>query len=78
MSRIVKAIHPEVVARTAKRCRERGIVIPSYAQMRNPELIPEAIKARLKGVGFLHVDPVNLFRITWKNDVTGLFGDRTP
>ncbi len=70
-----KAIHPEVVARTAKRCRERGIVIPSYAQMRNPELIPEAIKARLKGVGFLDVDPVNLFRITWKNDVkTGLFG----
>jgi len=75
MSRIVKSIHPEVVARTAKRCRERGIVIPSYAQMRNPELIPEAIKARLKGVGFLDVNPVNLFRITWKNDVkTGLFG----
>jgi cysteine synthase len=75
MSRIVKSINPEVVARTAKRCRERGIIIPSYAQMRDPGLIPEAVKARLKGVGLWDVNPVNLFRITWKNDVaTGLFG----
>jgi len=75
MSRIVKSIHPEVVARTARRCKERGIVIPTYAQMRDPQLIPDSIKARLKGVGLWDVNPVNLFRITWKNDVaTGQFG----
>ena len=75
MSRIVKTINPEVVARTARRCRERGIIIPSYAQMRDPGLIPAAVKARLKGVGLWDVNPVNLFRITWKNDpASGQFG----
>ena len=75
MSRIVKSIDEEVLKRTAKRCRELGVVIPTYAQMRDPELIPAATKAKLKGVGLWDVTPVNLFRITWKNDVeTGLFG----
>ncbi|MBI4912696.1 MAG: pyridoxal-phosphate dependent enzyme [Acidobacteria bacterium] len=74
MSRIVKDIHPEVVARTARRCRERGILIPTYAQMRDPARIPEAIRARLAGVGLWDVHPANLFRITWKNDpATGAF-----
>ncbi len=75
MSRIVKAPKPDVIHRTAARCRERGIVIPTFAQMRNPDSIPEHQKAKLKGVGLWDVNPANLFRITWKNDVkTGLFG----
>jgi cysteine synthase len=76
MSRIVKRKYPEVIRRTAARCRERGIVLPTFAQLRNPELIPASIKRRLKGVGLWDVNPVNLFRITWKNDVnTGRYGD---
>jgi cysteine synthase len=75
MSRIVKVLNPEVIQRTAKRCRERGIVIPTFAQMRNPASIPEGQQAKLKGVGLWDVNPANLFRITWKNDVaTGRFG----
>ena len=74
MSRIVKTYNEEVVKRTAKRCKERGIIIPTFAQMRHPETAPESIKARLKNVGLWDVDPANLFRITWKNDPkTGLF-----
>ena len=75
MSKIIKRLQPEVIQRTAARCRERDIVLPTFAQLRNPELIPPAIKRKLKGVGLWDVDPVNLFRITWKNDVkTGLYG----
>ena len=75
MSRIVKSIDTGVRTRTAKRCRERGIVIPTYAQMRDPQLLPEGAKKRLEGVGLWDVNPANLFRITWKNDPgTGLFG----
>ena len=74
MSRIVKSINESVLKRTAKRCKERGIVIPTFKQMRHPETAPESVKARLKGIGVWDVDPANLFRITWKNDVkTGLF-----
>ncbi|MCK5568619.1 MAG: pyridoxal-5-phosphate-dependent protein subunit beta, partial [Spirochaetes bacterium] len=50
------------------RCRERNIILPTIAQMKDPELIPDKIKARLKGVGLWDVDPLNLFRITWKNE----------
>ena len=75
MSKIIKRLHPEVIRKTAARCRKRGIVLPTFAQLRNPELIPPAIKRKLKGVGLWDVNPVNLFRITWKNDVkTGLYG----
>jgi cysteine synthase len=75
MSRIVQSVNEEVIRRTARRCRERGIVIPTYAQMRDPKLVPPAVAGRLRGVGIDDVNPANLFRITWKNDPrTGLFG----
>ncbi|MGZ5022065.1 MAG: pyridoxal-phosphate dependent enzyme [Chthoniobacterales bacterium] len=75
MSKIIKRRQPEVIKKTAARCRQRGIVLPTFEQLRNPELIPPAIKRKLKGVGLWDVNPVNLFRITWKNDVkTGFYG----
>ena len=40
MSRIVKTFNGEVVKRTARRCKERGIIIPTFAQMRHPETVP--------------------------------------
>ena len=75
MSKIIKRLNPEVIKRTAVRCRERGILLPTFAQMRDPSLIPPTIKRKLKGVGLWDVNPVNLFRISWKNDVnSGLYG----
>ena len=75
MSRIVKAVNEEVLKRTARRCRDRGIVIPTYAQMRDPSQVPASVVARLPSVDANAVDPANLFRITWKNDPrSGLFG----
>ena len=75
MSSIVRRLQPEVVQRTAARCRERGIVLPTFAQLRAPSLIPTSLTRKLQGVGLWDVNPANLFRITWKNDVkTGLYG----
>jgi len=69
-------IDEAVLARAAQRCRERGIVIPTIAQMKDPTLIPASQRQRLEGVGLWDLDPANLFRITWKNDpVTGGFND---
>jgi len=74
-SRIVKSINQDVVNRTAARCRKRGVRIPTFRQMAHPEEIPSTITERLGGIGLWDVNPLNLFRITWKNDVsTGLFG----
>ena len=75
MSKIIKQLRPDVIRKTAQRCRERGIVIPTFKQLRDPSLIPASIRSKLKGVGLWDVNPLNLFRITWKNDLhTGLYG----
>ena len=75
MSKIIKNINYEVVRKTAERCKMHGITIPTFAQMRNPENVPQSIKAKLPSVGLWDVNPINLYRITWKNDVkTGLYG----
>jgi cysteine synthase len=68
----------KVLDNTIQRCKERKIIIPTYEQMRNPDLIPDGIKEALKGVGLWDVNPLNLFRITWKNEPTefgGGYGD---
>lgn len=69
-------INEPVVAKAAARCKERGILIPTLAQQKDPSLIPDEIKTKLKDVGLLDFNPLNLFRITWKNDPeTSLFND---
>ncbi len=75
---VITHVNEEVLARTVERCRARGIIIPTFAQQRDPRLVPAAIRQRLAGVGLWDVDPLNLFRITWKNEPResgGLFGD---
>ena len=68
-------INEKVLAKTIKRCRERNIIIPTFAEQKDPSKIPQKIKTKLKGVGLADINPINLFRITWKNDVkTGLYG----
>lgn len=58
----------ERLERTIKRARERSIIIPTYAQMRDPSLIPNKIKQQLADIGLWDITPQNLFRITWKNE----------
>ncbi len=59
---------PARLERTVKRARERNIIVPTFAQMKNPAITPEPIKARLKNLGLWDVDSANLFRINWKNE----------
>jgi len=54
--------------RNAAYCKEKGIKFPTLAMMKNPDLIPQDIKDKLKNTGLWDIDPVNLFRITWKNE----------
>jgi cysteine synthase len=76
--KIIDTINEDVLARTVERCRERGILVPTFAEQKDPSTIRPAVRERLGEVGLWDVDPVNLFRITWKNEPRehgGLFGD---
>ncbi|HCW76278.1 MAG TPA: pyridoxal-5-phosphate-dependent protein subunit beta [Candidatus Marinimicrobia bacterium] len=56
------------LANTIKRCQDRHVIIPTFKQMRNPDLIPEKIQAKLRDIGLWDLNPLNLFRISWKNE----------
>jgi cysteine synthase len=62
------SVFEERLERTVKRARERDIIIPTLAQMKDPSLIQERIKEELRGIGLWDLVSRNLFRITWKNE----------
>jgi len=61
-------IHKEQLQRTAQRACERNIIIPTFAQMKDPSGIPNTIKEKLATTGLWDIVSTNLFRITWKNE----------
>jgi len=63
--------------RAIQRAREKNIIIPTYAQMKDPSKVPAKVKQELAKTGLWDVAPRNLFRITWHNepkDSGGAFG----
>lgn len=73
---MTKATREEIRRRAVERCRERGVLIPTFAEMRDPQTIDPAVVAAVAEVDLQAVDPLNLFRITWRNDPkTGKFGE---
>jgi len=63
------SLHDEYKLENAvQRAREQKIIIPTFKQMINPELIPKAIIKRLEDVGLWDLNPLNLFRINWHNE----------
>jgi cysteine synthase len=75
---IDKVTNEKVLNNAVKRFKELGILLPTFEQQRNPDLIPKKIKNQLKKIGLWDINPLNLFRITWKNEPTekgGLYGN---
>jgi cysteine synthase len=68
MTTIDLSMHKDRRQRAIQRAREQKIVIPTFAQMKDPAKIPAKVKEELKGVGLWDVHPRNLFRITWHNE----------
>jgi cysteine synthase len=57
-----------------ERFRDNGIVLPTFAQLRDPSLIPDSIRDQLTAVDKDAPDSRNLFRVHWFNqhaDVPG-------
>ncbi len=72
---MAEIVSQEKLQKTIKRCKERGIIIPTFAQQRDPSKVPAAVVERLKNIGLWDINSLNLFRVTWKNDpVTKGFG----
>jgi cysteine synthase A len=70
-------IHSKTLESNINYCREKGITLPTFSMMKNPELIPEKIKKQLGSIGLWDLHSANLYRISWNNepkDTGGQFG----
>jgi len=75
---IINIANQQVLENAIKRYREKKIILPTFAQQKNPDLIPEKIKEKLINIGLWDFNPLNLFRISWKNEPVqfgGLYGN---
>jgi cysteine synthase len=71
-------VNEAVLEAAVGQARERNFRIPTFKQMRDPGLIPVAVKDQLRDVGLWDLNPLNLYRITWHNEPVpfgGGFGD---
>lgn len=76
--KLVPDIQRDILDKSIARARERNIVLPTFAQQKDPSTVPADIAERLQDVGLWDLDPANLFRITWKNEAIehgGGFGE---
>ena len=76
-------LHTDVVdedryERSIKRFRDQKIVLPTFSELANPELIDPETKSELSKIDKNSADPKNLFRVHWQNDLNGdlLFNSR--
>ena len=72
------SVNEKQLKRTIDRARSKKVIIPTFRQQKNPDLIQVKIKNGLKDVGLWDINSLNLFRITWKNDPVdfgGGYGD---
>ena len=61
-------VNKEVLRRNIREARKHHIILPTIAQQKDPSLVPAEIREQLKNVGMQAFSPLNLFRITWKNE----------
>lgn len=62
------SINKQIRDKNAEYCKSKGIKLPTFEMMKDPSKIPADIQESLKSVGLWEVNPLNLFRITWKNE----------
>ena len=56
-----------IVEKTAKYFKEKGIVLPTISELRNPHSISDEIKNKVLKLDKDAMDPANLFRVHWFN-----------
>ncbi len=67
MNKIDLTVFEDRLKSAVKRAKAQNIIIPTFAQQKNPNLVPEPIKKELSAIGLWDITARNLFRITWKN-----------
>lgn len=71
-------LNSETLEKNVAYCREKGITLPTFEMMRNPEKVPAQVKEQLRNTGLWDLHSANLYRISWRNEPKesgGLYGE---
>ena len=60
-------MNSSIVEKTAAYFRGKGVILPTIAELKNPNLISEEIKNKVLTLDKDAMDPANLFRVHWFN-----------
>ncbi len=60
-------IDGKVAGQTAEWCRRAGVVLPTFAELAEPDRIPAAVRESLASIDPDAPHPLNLFRVHWHN-----------
>jgi cysteine synthase len=71
-------VDEHVYGRAVRRARDVGAVLPTFAQLADPTLIPPSIRVAVDGIPADEVHPLNLFRVHWYNDASRQRQARVP
>jgi len=71
-------VDSDVRARAIAHLRERGVRLPTFAQLEDPSTIPAEVLERLAEVDPDAPDPLNLFRVHWYNSADRRGIDAVP
>ena len=71
-------VDPSIRRRTAERFREKGIALPTFAQLASPDTIPAELLAAVESTDPDAAHPLNLFRVHWHNDASRRARSATP
>jgi hypothetical protein len=62
MAMIDLQVFPDRLERAVEQVRERNIIIPTFAQMKDPGRLPARVRQALREVGLWDLSPLNLFQ----------------
>jgi cysteine synthase len=62
-----EVVDADVRGRAVAHLRERGVKLPTFAELEDPSRVSADVQARLAKVGPDEPDPLNLYRIHWYN-----------
>jgi len=71
-------INESVITKTSEYFKRKGIVLPKISELTDPNTISEDIQNKLKSIDKNDINPLNLFRVHWHNNIDHTAFSKSP
>jgi len=71
-------INESVITKTSEYFKKKGIVLPKISELTDPHTISEDIQNKLKSIDKNDINPLNLFRVHWHNNLDHTAFSKSP